>query len=1029
MFNRKTKASLLASSVIVGSLIASPAVAQDDEASASQDGGMILVTGSRIARPNLESASPVAVVSGEETTEYADVTVEQFLNTLPQVNPAGTSTSNNPGNGGQANINLRGLGSNRNLVLVNGRRPMVSASSQTVDVNTIPQGLIERIEIVTGGAGAVYGADAVAGVTNFVLMDDFEGVELTASYTNVIDGWDGEEYRIGGVIGGNFDDNRGNIAFAVDHASREALLKGQRDFAAQATSTTGTFPTGSVREAGRNPFSQAALNQVFLSYGSDPKDIPIAGTSKVGFNTDGTLFGVGIFNDPNDVTNFRDGVNSAANPNLNYFPDFYTYNFDIINYLVLPLERTSAFMTGHYEISPSFEVFTQASYTEYTSATALAPTPIGTRVENPTTQTSTQRAVSPLVNPGRNVTALVVPVTNPFIPDDLRILLNSRTGDDPNLAGAGANEAFTIAKRFLPTGLRQQNFDTQVMQGILGLRGDISDNWRYEIYASRGRTTIDVDLDGNVNVQNVQALLESPTGGTELCEGGFNPFGAGQPFSQSCIDFVSAPASTTTTFDQEIYSGYVAGDVTELGAGPLSVVLGAELRKFEYFYDAGSLSGPIAGFNTGTDDNGTNEFFDIFGEVNIPLISDGFVDYAEITLLGRRSTSDFNDILQNIDGESQTDWTYGATFSVDVNDMLRFRGSYQRSVRAPNFGELFSGGSSFPQYVDPCSNNSNFRATSGAAGRQLCIDAAAFGTNFSQSAVDAYVQTPGSQVFLAFVGNRDLKPETADTFTFGSTFEVGGLIGSLDYYNIKLDDAILGPDPNVIISSCFGLLPGTNESLSNTSPYCGGTTGGFFRVPDILQILLPAELGGVQGGSFQFVNQGTIQTSGLDLQLAYNVPTDGLIPDSNLSLNLMMNYLINYEVEELPGIVIDYVDTVAFFGAGLGQSFPRWRGTLSTNFTLSDWFAWDTRVRYIDAMRNRAEAIYPGETFTGVDAAIYVDTAIELSPVEPFTLRLGVNNVFDRDPELYAPNVQSGTDPSTYDIYGRRVFVQGRVRF
>lgn len=1011
---------------IATSLMASPVLAQDagDAAAAEEsDGQVILVTGSRIVRPNLESNSPIAVVTGDETLKNADVTLESYLNTLPQVNPAGTSTSNNPGNGGQSNINLRGLGANRNLVLINGRRPMVSDSSQRVDINTIPQGLLERVEVVTGGAGAVYGADALAGVTNFVLKDDFEGIDLRASYINVLDEWDGEEYQVMGTLGGNFADGRGNMAISVEHSKREALLKGQRGFAAQATSTTGTFPTGSVRD-GSNPFSQAAIDALFASYGSDPSDYPAAGTTGIGFNTDGSLFGIGIFNSDRNVTNFRDGVDSAANPNLNYFPDFYTYNFDIINYLVLPYERTSAFLTGHYEFSEAFEVFVQGSWVEYTAATALAPTPIGTRVES-LSGTNPTRAKSGLIEAGRNVTALLVPTTNPFIPADLATLLASRTGDDPNIVGSGATEAFTIAKRFLPTGLRQQNFNNEVIQGLIGLRGEFAPGWRYEIYASKGRTTQDVDLDGNVNVQQVQNLLEAPDGGVSLCEGGFNPFGAGQPFSQSCIDYVSAPASTTTKFNQEIFQAYVSGEVAELPAGTMSIVLGAEQRKFDYFYDAGSLAGPIAGFNTGTNDKGTNKFTDFFGEINIPLVSDGFVDYLEVSLLARNSKSDFNDIQNGIDGDSTSDWTYGATFSAEVNDNLRLRGSYQRAVRAPNFGELFSGGGSFPQFYDPCSVSSNFRQTGGADARQLCIDAAAFGTNFSEAAVDVYEQTPGSQVFLGYTGNTDLAPEKGDTFTLGAVFEFGGLIGSLDYYNIKVKDAILQPDPNVIIAACYGLLPGTNNSLDASSPYCSG----FFRVPYILQIVLDPALGGDASGYFTFQNQGKFKTSGLDFQLAYSLPTEFVGSESSLDLQLAVNYLIDFKVEELPGVTIDYADTVSYFGAGLGTSFPRWKANLNSRFNITNELRFDTRVRYIDAMKNRASVQYVGESFTGTDRAVYVDVAFEAEVMETLTFRVGLNNAFDRAPEQYAPNVQSGTDPSLYDIYGRRGYASVRLRF
>ena len=1003
-----------ATAVLGAALASNSAYAQEavDE-TAADTGTPIVVTGSRIVRPNEEANSPIVVATGEDTVKNADVTLDTFLNTLPQVNPAGTTTSNNPSNGGQSNVDLRGLGSNRNLVLIDGRRPMVSASDQTVDLNTIPQGLIERIEVVTGGAGATYGADAIAGVVNIRMKNDFEGIDLRASYANT-GNTDAEEWQVSGVIGGNFSEGRGNIAVAAEHSERQGLIKSQRPFAAQATSTTRTFPTGRFVESSTNPITQAAINQVFGQYGVTPTAAPQVGQSNIAFNTDGTLFGTGIFNNPSDVTNLR--PTAGVNPNLNFLPDFYSYNFDIINLLVLPYQRDSVFGRGHYEVSDALQFFAQGGWTKYSSATALAPTPVSTTVRR--TALSPRDATSNLIEAGQRASAFVVPVTNPFIPADLRTLLNSRTGDSPVFAGAGATEAFQVSKRFLDTGLRQETLTNEVVQGLFGVRGEFAPGWNYEAYASKGKTTITDDLQGNVNVQDVQRLLEAPDGGASLCAGGFNPFGV-QPLSQACLDYVSEPAFTTTEFTQEIFQGYITGQLFELPAGPMSVVLGAEHRKFTYQYDAGTLNGPIAGFNTGTDDNGTNTFMDYFGELAIPLIRDGFVNSAELTLQARHSTSDFNDIENGIDGESNGSWAYGATLSVEPFDNLRVRGSYQHSVRAPNFGELFSGGGSFPQYFDPCSNFTNFRQSGGAAARQLCID-----TGIAASAVDTYAQTPGSQVYLGITGNPNLQPESADTFTVGAVFEALGFTGSIDYYNIKISDAILAPDPNILIAACYGYL-GVNDSLSFASPYCSDAGSSIYsRTPDISYVYLPVALGGDGANYFQQINQGKIKTSGIDFQLGYNLPTEFIAPEASLRFNLLANYIIDYKVEELPGIVIDYADTVSYFGANLGTSFPRWKATLNTALDFGDGLVWDTRVRVIDGMKNRASVQFVGEEFGSTDVAAYVDTAIQANVDDKFTFRVGVNNLLDRKPELYAPNVQSGTDPSLYDVIGRRYYVQ-----
>lgn len=1004
---------LLASTLIVGAAaIATPAFAQDEGSEEA-----IVVTGSRIVRPNLDSNSPIAVVSGEETVQNGDITLETFLNTLPQVNPAGTTTSNNPGNNGQASIDLRGLGANRNLVLIDGRRPMVSQSNQTVDLNTIPQGLIERVEVVTGGAGAAYGADAVAGVVNVRMKDDFEGLDLRVGYANTVPEMDAREWQISGVIGGNFSEDRGNFALAVEYADRQGLIKAQRPYAAQATSTTSSTPTGSYAQSGTNPIDQAAITALFEGYGSAAKDIPNG--TRLGFNSDGSLFGLGIFNSPMDVTNFRYPLDSGANPNLNYLPDFYSYNFDIVNLLVLPMERFSAFTRGSYEISPAAEVFVQGGYTEYSSSTALAPTPVSTGIVDPTSDASVLNARSPLVEVGQRITGFVVPTTNPFVSADFLSLLNTRTGDDPLLAGVGAAEGIRINYRFLGTGLREQAFTNQVIQALAGVRGEITEGWNYETYLSWGRTVIDQEARGNVNVQRVQELLEAPDGGASICDGGFNPFGI-QPLSADCVEYVDEVGITKTTFTQKIFQGYVTGELAELPAGTLSVVGGFELRDFEYAFDPGALFGPIAGFNTGTPDLGTNSFRDFFGELLIPIARDAaWAQNLELSLTARHSTSDFNDVANGIDGDPQGSWAYGATLSWEPVNSLRLRGSYQHSVRAPNFGELFSGGGSFPQIFDPCSNGTEFRANNGEAARALCE-----ATGVGSTTYDTFAATPGAQAFITVTGNTNLQPEEADTFTVGGVFDFAGFTGSLDYYNINLTNTIFGPDVNEIIASCYGYND-INPDLDVDSPYCAGIAR---SGNNIAAIFLPEELGGDPAtGYFQAINQGSVKTSGIDFQLGYRLPTEFVGEDSALNLNMMVNYLIDFKVGGLGGLKTDYAGTASYFGAGLGTSFPRWKGTLSAGWDLG-MMTLGTRLRYIHDMENRASRQFIGETFSGPESILYTDVSVEAN-VENMTLRLGVNNLFNLEPPTYAPNVQSGTDPSTYDVIGRRAYVQARLRF
>lgn len=1032
---------------VLGLAIASaPSFAQDtaaqdaaaDEAGSDQP---IIVTGSRIARPNLESSSPIAVLTGEQATEFADVTLDTFLNTLPQVNPAGTTSSNNPGNNGQANIDLRGLGNNRNLVLIDGRRPMASSTDQTVDLNTIPQALIKRVEVVTGGAGATYGADAIAGVVNFIMKDDFEGIQFDASYQNSIPEVDAREYRLGAAIGGNFDDGRGNIALSFEYAKRQGMIKRQRSFAEQATSTTPTPPTGrfvnaAASAATQNPGNsvpQSAIDALFLGYG-----VPVGSAgaaSQLHFNSDGTLFGGGTFNTPIDMVNYRYDLlgRDAAGANQNFAPDFYSYNFDAINLLILPMERKSAFTLGHYEIADPVEFYFQAGWTEYTSSTALAPTPVGvTIVPNGSTRPVTF-ARSGLLTPGQGcftstgaatectVSGLLIPATNPFIPADLRTLLDARTGDDLRFTGSGADEPFNIAYRFLPTGLRQQDFDNEVIQGLFGFRGDITDKWRYDVYYSYGRTKIDQTATSNIDVGRMQTLLEAPDGGASICEGGFNPFGI-QPLSQACIDYLSVTGQVKTTLTQQIASGYVSGDLAELPGGTLSVVAGAEWRKFDYEVDPGSLNGPIAGFNTQEPVDAGNRFYDFFAEALIPIVSDqSWAQSLDLSIGYRHSNQKSVDRVNGIASPSNKSDAYKAELNWQVDDSWRVRGSYQRAVRAPNISELFSAGGSFPQIFDPCTAASNFLATSGAAGSALCA---------SQGVTPGvFVALPGVQAPLGGAQNPNLKPEKADTWTGGVVFQSGRFTASLDYYNIKVKGVIRIPDANLFIASCFNYIGNANASLASSNPYCGAIlrSGG-----NIAVLLAPEELGGDANSNFIAVNRGTLQTSGLDLQLDYSLPTEFISEESSLGLNLLVNYLIDFKEEELPGVKIDYAGTAGYFGQGLsaggGASHPEWRATFNANWRMGEGTTIFGRLRYIDSMKNRASKQFVGEDFSGPGSVFYFDTGVQFN-TGPMMFRVGVNNLFDKQPPQYAPNVQSGTDPSLYDVVGRRAYVAGSLKF
>ncbi len=1023
---RAVRRALVMSAMVAASVGSLPAHAQDQDQAGGSEISTITVTGSRIIRQDFVANSPIATVTQEDVVGNADITIETFLNTLPQVVPGATTTSNNPSNNGQANIDLRGLGPNRNLVLIDGRRPMVSANDLTVDLNTIPAALIESIEVITGGAGAVYGADAIAGVVNIKLKDNFQGLNISASYQDSTEYSDAREYTISGVLGGNFADDRGNAVIAFDHTYREPLIKSQRPFSVLASATTGTPPQGVLRWRTGNPIPQSAVDALFESYGV-PAGSTTAQSGLLGFNRDGTLFYAGLFNSPFDAQNFRDPIDAGVNSL--FYPDFYSYNFDAVNILTLPLDRDSFMLKFDYEIGGGVEVFARANWAEYNAATALAPSPVPGVFFTAPGENGPTEVASPLINPGhRFSTGVPVPVTNPFIPDDLRALLNARTGDDPALVGSGADEPFLIGFRPVSAGLRQENYENTVVDYMAGFRGPIGkSDWRWEVYASHGRTEIDNLQQGNIDTQAVTDVLNAPDGTLNGCA--FNPFGS-HPLSQECLDLFLVETQTSLTMEQQIYQAYVTGSAFQMPAGDVSLAFGGEIRKFNYDFNPGAGAGPISGFNTADPERGKNEFKDIFLEAFVPLVRDArWAQSLDLALGYRYSRSQFEDLIQGLASDEEDSNSYKVELSWQPIDAMRVRASYQRAVRAPNFAELFQAGGSFPQIFDPCSVHTAKRnGPDAAAMRQLCID-----TGLDVAAVDTFVQTPGSQAFIDTSGNTALKPEQGDSYTLGLVFTpafrsplLERFRASIDYYSIKVSDAILAPDVNVGIAACYNYL-GTNPNYDPNNPYCQG----LLRAGTIQGIINTQD----SSETFIALNEGEIKTSGIDFQVDWSFDLAALgAPGSLGSIrnNLILSHLFEYKLRDTPGQpAIDYAGTVNYFGGGisLGQTLPEWKATLTTDWTFLENYSLYLRGRYIHSMKNRASVQFPGETFDGVGSVTYWDLAASWRFMENSALRVGVNNVFDKQPPQYSPNVQSGTDPSTYDVIGRRWFVRLDVHF
>jgi outer membrane receptor protein involved in Fe transport len=352
-------------------------------------------------------------------------------------------------------------------------------------------------------------------------------------------------------------------------------------------------------------------------------------------------------------------------------------------------------------------------------------------------------------------------------------------------------------------------------------------------------------------------------------------------------------------------------------------------------------------------------------------------------------------------------------------------------VREPNFGELFASGGSAPQYFDPCSVGTAARTGANAAQvRALCLLPGNF-LGVSATAIDTYVQLPGSQIGVDVGGNTALDPEQGKTFTIGMAWSspsdsqwLSRLRGTVDYWNIQIDEAILVPTPNQITAACFNYY-GTNPTYTNTTTACQGIlrTGG-----DILWIYNPASADGV----FAANNDGYQKASGIDFQVDYGFDMEWLGLDNwgSVRLNVLMSYLMEFKQKDPfdGSIELDFKGSASYFGSGLGTSYPEWKATINAAWNVGD-FTFGARGRYIGEMTNRLSIEFPGETFTSPDSTWYWDVSADWAMTDNVAFKLGVNNVADQDPQVYNPNVQSGTDPSVYDVVGRRVFGQIKLRF
>ena len=749
---RFNKASLLAGTIMAGAVFATPAYAQDAETAeaTTQDESLIVVTGSRIQQRNVDTAAPVAVVAAEEFKLSGTVNVENVLNSLPQVIPGTTAFSNNPGNGA-ATLNLRGLGSTRTLVLVNGRRWVSFDTSQVVDLNTIPQFLIESVDVVTGGASAVYGSDALAGVVNFRLKK-VEGLEMGGQY-GITERGDGARTQLYGAIGTSFDDGRGNATVYAEYFKREEIFQGDRAFS--------NFALGA--ESFGAPLQQFGSSTLPTTRFNAPGSTTVAGT--VFPLGSGLVIDDAIFDTP--------GVGRPRRGD--------TYNYAPVNYLQIPQERYLIGGFADYEFSDGHRAYTEVTYVNNRVATELAPTPVtGTFNVN-------INAVAPFLS-----AATLAELRTLDARETTANAARIAAGLSP-LAGAAPGVVSTaIQRRVEETGSRNSLDERNAFRVLAGFTGGITDSLNYDAYYSYARTR-------NANVQAGNISRSAFQRGLDGTDAALNIFGY-NTLTQDMVDQISIDAQNGDISTVQVANGTISGFAGDFGwgGGDIGFAVGAEYRRVaaEFIPDTALSSGDVIGFNAGDATEGAYSVKELFAEINVPIFETDGGQRLEVT--GAARYSDYS--LDNVGSV----WTYAGGAEFTVIDGVMLRGQYQRAVRAPNVAELFQGQAiGFPGTVDPCGNAAFIAANAGS--RDICIGTGVPAANVGNAAV---VQL-NAQIPALFGGNPNLGEETGTSWTVGAVFQpdfLPGLTITADYFNIEVEDFITlaGGSLQGLMNLCYG---------------------------------------------------------------------------------------------------------------------------------------------------------------------------------------------------------------------------------
>lgn len=731
---------------------ASPVLAQDESSAAEQpvtetppeDGTEeVTVTGSRIKRKSVATPAPVSVVDIQDILSVGQVSVADILQRLP-ANANAINIQVNNGGTGAARVDLRSLGTARTLVLVNGRRfvPGGNGVNASVDLNSIPLAVIERIEILKDGGSAIYGSDAIAGVVNVITKRDFEGVEATA-FSSMTDRGDGRVMEFNFTGGVTSDDGRSNVVFGAQYVDIQPMFAGDREFSRLARSFN--------------------FNRYDAAGGSGPLDdfIDIGGSTGVpagrildrtgapgnaAWDATGCGRGVDCQNGSEQAGDVGDGYRPLEDPRDQY-------NFQPENYLSTPNQRLAFWTSGNYRASDYLGFFFEGSLTNRSSEQLLAPTP--------------------LVTIGEGLTVSGDNIYNPF-----------------------GRDFRDVRRRMLEAGNRRFSQDSNTFRLVLGLEGDLPaignfSGWSWDAYLTYGRTETTVEIQGRFNRLNLERAIGPADGCTGDCVP-LNLFGGPGSITEEMVDYISFVGVDRGFNEQYIGAVNVGGPLFNLYAqDPVAISFGYEFRREE----AADIPNPLAasGQATGNTRNATRGFFEVngvFAELSAPIVS-GVTGIQQLELTAALRYVDFNTFGNNT--------TYKLGLRWNPVNFLAFRGTFSTAFRAPSIGELFQGAAdSFPRVGDICSTDPAI----GAFGSDEVVATNCAAEGFANGISDSRNQLPttigGNQGLDAETA------ETITVGVVFEDNLIKGLTASFDFYRIEIDNAITSIGANVILSGCYG---------------------------------------------------------------------------------------------------------------------------------------------------------------------------------------------------------------------------------